>query len=162
MTNDCANLWMKQDWGNDYIPSSLTSSNNGWHKGCFYLRNDPEFALPAYTENSIAESRRNWSDDPTKVEQEKVLKDHWAVLRRLRGAGVTLAEVLGQYHARGVVPLRIRPLRLCEMMADRAPWTGTVTAPSLPSHLEVQRAWHRRSEVDLLVAAGAVAPDAPP
>jgi hypothetical protein len=95
MTNDCANLWMKQDRGNDYIPSSLTSSNNGWHKGCFYLRNDPEFALPAYTENSIAESRRNWSDGPTKVEQEKILKDHWAVLRRLQGAGVTLAEVLG-------------------------------------------------------------------
>jgi hypothetical protein len=25
------------------------------------------------------------------------------------------------------------------MMADRAPWTGTVTAPTLPSPLEVQR-----------------------
>jgi hypothetical protein len=60
------------------------------------------------------------------------------VLGRLR-AGVTLAEVIGQYHARGVVPLRKRPLRLCEMTADRAPWAGTVTAPSLPSPLEVQR-----------------------
>jgi hypothetical protein len=61
------------------------------------------------------------------------------VLRRLRGAGVTLAEVLGQYHAQGVVLLWRRPLRLCEMTADRAPWTGTVTTLSLPSPLEVQR-----------------------
>jgi hypothetical protein len=95
--------------------------------------------LPAYTRNSFTESRRNWSDSPAKTEQEKILKDHWAVLRRFQGAGITLAEVLRQYHARGVVLLRRRPLRLCEMTADRPPWTGTVTAPSLPSLLEVQR-----------------------
>jgi hypothetical protein len=33
------------------------------------------------------------------------------------------------------VPLRKRPLRLCEMTDDRAPWEGT--ASSLPSSLEV-------------------------
>jgi hypothetical protein len=37
------------------------------------------------------------------------------------------------------VLLRRRLLRLCEMTADRAPWTGTVTAPILPLPLEVQR-----------------------
>jgi hypothetical protein len=50
---------MKQGQGDDYIPVSLTSSNSSWHNGWFYLRNDPEFALPAYTENSIVESWRN-------------------------------------------------------------------------------------------------------
>jgi hypothetical protein len=60
------------------------------------------------------------------------------VLQHLRGAGVTLAEVLGQYHARGVVSLRRRPLRLCEMTADRALWMGTVTSSTRPSPLEVQ------------------------
>jgi hypothetical protein len=49
----CANLRMKQGRSDDYIPSPLTSSNSGWHKGCFYLQNDPEFALPAFTRNSI-------------------------------------------------------------------------------------------------------------
>jgi hypothetical protein len=107
-TINCANLRMKQGRGDNYISVSLTSSNSGWHKGWLYLRNDPGFALPAYTENSIAESQRNWSNGPAKMEQEKILKDHWAVLRRLRGAGVTLAEVLRQYHARGVMPLRRR------------------------------------------------------
>jgi hypothetical protein len=29
----CANLHMKQGCGDDYIPVTLTSSNNGWHKG---------------------------------------------------------------------------------------------------------------------------------
>jgi hypothetical protein len=50
-----------------------------------------------------------------------------------------LSDVLEQYHARGVVPLQRRPLRLCEMTDDRPPWTGTMTALSLPSPLEVQR-----------------------
>jgi hypothetical protein len=67
-----------------------------------------------------------------------MLKHHWVVLGHLRDAGVTLAEVIGQYQAGGVVPFRRQPLRLCEMTADRAPWEGIVTAPSLPSSLEVQ------------------------
>jgi hypothetical protein len=60
------------------------------------------------------------------------------VLRHLRGPRVTLAEVIGQYHAQGVVPLRRWPLLLCDMTANQAPWEGTVTAPLLPSTLEVQ------------------------
>jgi hypothetical protein len=78
---------------------TLTSSNSGWHKGWFYLRKDPEHALPAYTGCSIAKSQRNWADSLAKKEQEKVLKSHWAVLGCLRNAGITLAEVVGQYHA---------------------------------------------------------------
>jgi hypothetical protein len=47
VTVGCANLRMKQGQGDNYILMSLTSSNSGWHKGWFYLRNDPEFALLA-------------------------------------------------------------------------------------------------------------------
>jgi hypothetical protein len=50
---------MKQGRGDDYILSSLTSLNNSWHKGWFYLWNDPEFTLPAFTGNSIGQLRRN-------------------------------------------------------------------------------------------------------
>jgi hypothetical protein len=130
---------MKQGRGDDYMPAPLTSSNSGWHSGWFYLRNDPEHALPSYTGCSIAKSQRNWADGPAKAEQEKMLKSHWAALGRLRNAGITMAEVVGQYHARGVVLLRRRPLWLCDMTADRAPWAGTVTAPEPPTPLEVQR-----------------------
>jgi hypothetical protein len=52
-TIGCANLRMKQGRGDGYIPSSLTSSNSGWHKGWFYLRNDREFTLLEFTGNSI-------------------------------------------------------------------------------------------------------------
>jgi hypothetical protein len=48
-TIGCANLRTKQGRDDDYIPVMLTSSNSGWHKGWFYLRNDPEFALLSYT-----------------------------------------------------------------------------------------------------------------
>jgi hypothetical protein len=95
----CANLQMKQGRGDDYIPVPLTSLNSGWHRGWFYLRNDPEHALPAYTGCSIAKSQRNWADGPAKTEQERMLKSHWAVLGRLRNAGITLVELVGQYHA---------------------------------------------------------------
>jgi hypothetical protein len=49
-----------------------------------------------------------------------------------------LTTVIGQYHAWGVVPLWRRPLRLCEMTTDRAPWAGTVTAPMLLLLEEIQ------------------------
>jgi hypothetical protein len=58
-TISCANLRMKQGRGDDYLLASLTSSNSGWHKGWFYLWNDPEFMLPAFTRNSIGQSQRN-------------------------------------------------------------------------------------------------------
>jgi hypothetical protein len=91
-----------------------------------------------------------------------MLKLHWAVLGRLRNAGVTLEEVIGQHHARGVVPLRRRPLCLYDMTTDRAPLGGdrdhTVTPVvgrgSAPCGAGDQ-------EVDLLVAAVAAAPYAP-
>jgi hypothetical protein len=99
-TIGCANLRMKQGRGDGYITSSLSSSNSGWHKGWFYPRNDPKFVLPAFTRNSIGQSRSNWTYGPTQAEQEKMLKEHWVVLGCLRGAVVTLSTVISQYHTR--------------------------------------------------------------
>jgi hypothetical protein len=59
---------MKQGQGDKYVPSSLTSSNNGCHKGWFYLRNDPEFALSAFTGNTIGNLLRSWTDGHPKAE----------------------------------------------------------------------------------------------
>jgi hypothetical protein len=113
----------------------LTRSNSGWHKGWFYLRNGSE----EFTGNFIANPPRSWTDGPPKAEQERMFRDHWAVLARLRDAGVGLETVIGQYHTQGVIPLQRWPLHPCEMTANRAPWTGTVTAPELPSLNEIQR-----------------------
>jgi hypothetical protein len=100
---------MKQGRGDDNIPVSLTSSNSGWHKGWFYLWNDPGFALPAYTGNSIDESRRNWSDGPAKAEQEEILKDHCVVLRHLREPGSPCRKSSGS----------TMPEELCRSGGDR-------------------------------------------
>jgi hypothetical protein len=40
------------------------------------LRNDPEFALPAFTGNSIVHSRSNWTHGPPQAEQEKMFRGH--------------------------------------------------------------------------------------
>jgi hypothetical protein len=104
-TIGCFNLRMKQGRGRKYIHFSLTSSNSSWHNRWLYLRNDPEFALQAFTENSIGKTPTSWTNGPPKVEQEKMFKEHWAMLARLRDAGVEMAAVIGQYHAWGVVSL---------------------------------------------------------
>jgi hypothetical protein len=76
-TIGCGNFRMKQGQGNKYIPFSLTSSNSGWHKGWFYLKNDPEHALPEFTGNSIGQAPRSSTDSPSKTEQERMFKEHW-------------------------------------------------------------------------------------
>jgi hypothetical protein len=58
-TIGCANLWMKQGRGSKYIPFSRTSLNSIWHKGWFYLMNNPEHALPEFTGVSIAQAPRS-------------------------------------------------------------------------------------------------------
>jgi hypothetical protein len=64
-TIGCTNLRTKQGGGRVHVlSSSLTSSNNGWHKGWFYLKNDPEHVLPEYTGVSIVEAPRNWNYGP--------------------------------------------------------------------------------------------------
>jgi hypothetical protein len=36
--------------------------------------------LLAFTRNSIGQTRSNWTHGPPQAEQEKMLKEHWAVL----------------------------------------------------------------------------------
>ena len=60
-------------------------------------------------------------------------------LHEVKSRGVDLAEVIGAYLLRGVVPLRRRPLKLYQMTQERAPFVGTVTADPLPTTDEVRR-----------------------
>jgi hypothetical protein len=126
MTTDCANLRMKQGRGDDYIPFSLTSSNNGCHKGWFYLRNDPEFTLhragakvldrwpPKGGAGDAAQGPLGGTGLPPRGQGQPGDR-HWPVPRP---RGRTTSET-------AAAPLRDD---------DRqAPWVETVTAPVLPS-----------------------------
>jgi hypothetical protein len=86
-TIGCANLQMKQGRGDDYISASLTSSNSGWHKGWFYLRNDPRVRASGIHQKLQRPVAEELVGHPVKAEQEKILKDHWAVPRRLEEPG---------------------------------------------------------------------------
>jgi hypothetical protein len=92
---------------------------------------------------------QHWVDGPAKKEQEKVLKPHWAVLGRLRNARITLAEVVGQYHARGVVPL---------CYSSRAVEPQTFACPSSPTGATVQPRSLRRPGDQPPSARGRVSP----
>jgi hypothetical protein len=70
--------------------------NSGWHKGWFYLRNDPEFALPVFIGNSITNAPKSNTDGPPKAEQKRMFKDHWAVLACLHDTEVGMASVIDQ------------------------------------------------------------------
>ena len=120
------------------ISGTLTSSNSGWHKDWFYLKDCPEYPLPKYTGYSIAEVPANWSYGPPEADVERLLGDCFVVLAKLRNAGVDLATVIGLYHTLGVIPLQRHHLRICQMTPDRAPFVGTMCAPQPPSLDEIQ------------------------
>jgi hypothetical protein len=141
-TIGCANLHMKQGWADDYIPSSLTSSNNGWQKGWFLLRNDPESELPAFTGNSIGQleklDQRPHEDGAGKDAQGP-----------LGGAGVSPRSRGLPIHQHMAVPCPrscAAPKAVALSVQDDSrppPWTGTVTTPTLLSPLEIQ---HRMAQ----------------
>jgi hypothetical protein len=91
-----------------------------------------------------------------------MLKLHWAVLGHLWNTGITLAEVIGQYHTQGVVSLRRRPLCLCDMTADRAPVGGDCDRSEAPVAARGSAPCGAGDrEAILLVVAVAAAPNAP-
>jgi hypothetical protein len=96
---------MKQGRVDMYIPFTLMSSNSGWHKGWFYLKNDPDHVLSEFTISSISQAPGHWSDGPPTIELEKLMKEHWAVLTWLLDVEVDLAAIIRQCHTWGIVPL---------------------------------------------------------
>ena len=103
------------------------------------MRNDPEHPLPEFTGQSIGKAPDKWSYGPEKKDRERLLRGAWNALGQLRAQRVTVVEVIRGYHLRGIMPLRRRALALWQMMPDKAPFEGTVTADPLPSAEEVKR-----------------------
>jgi hypothetical protein len=91
-----------------------------------------------------------------------MLKSHWAVLGRLRNVGITLAKVVGQYHARGVVPAPEADTPALRHDRRQGPmgWDGYHAGASVAVRGLASRGASDR-ESDLLVSAVANAPDAP-
>jgi hypothetical protein len=96
-----------------YIPATLVSSNKGWQRQWFYLRNDDE-RLPSFSQRVVTATGTNWRWGATREKQEK-LQPLLDALQKLRDDGLTAAGVVAAIHRRRVLPLAERRLPLSEM-----------------------------------------------
>jgi hypothetical protein len=67
--------------GELYILAQLISSNNGWHDGWFYVRNDDD-RLPKFSGRVLMSHEDNWTYDVIEEEKPK-LQPLLDALRRL-------------------------------------------------------------------------------
>jgi hypothetical protein len=96
-----------------YIHATLVSSNKGWQRQWFYLRND-DGRLPSFSQRVVTVVGTNWRWGATREKQEK-LQPLLDALQKLRDDGLTAAGVVAVIHRRRVLPLAERRLPLSEM-----------------------------------------------
>jgi hypothetical protein len=89
------------------------SSNKGWQRRWFYLRND-DGRLPSFSQRVVTASGSNWRWGATREKQEK-LQPLLEALQELRDGGLSAAGVVAAIHRRRVLPLAERWLLLSEM-----------------------------------------------
>jgi hypothetical protein len=109
-------LQMRQSRASQYIPAILASSNKGWQRRWFYLRNDGEM-LPPFSQRVVIVAADAWRYG-TPHERQKNLEPLLKALEALRKGGLTAAGVIAAIHRRRVLPLAERRLPLWEMTPE--------------------------------------------
>jgi hypothetical protein len=106
-------LQLRQACVQQYIPAILVSSNKGWQRRWFYLRND-DGRLPSFSQRVVTAAGSNWRYGAPRKRQ-KNLQPLLEALQELRDGGLTTAGVVAAIHRRRVLPLTERRLLLSEM-----------------------------------------------
>jgi hypothetical protein len=119
-------LLLRQSRASQYIPAILASSNKGWQRRWFYLRNDGEL-LPPFSQRVVTAATDAWRHG-TPHERQKNLEPLLQALKELREGGLTAAGVIAAIHRRRVLPLAERRLPLWEMTPE-ADWEGSRMSP---------------------------------
>jgi hypothetical protein len=109
-------LLLRQSRASLYIPAILASSNKGWQRRWFYLRNDGEL-LPPFSQRVVTIAADAWRHG-TPHERQKNLEPLLKALEALRKGGLTAAGVIAAIHRRRVLPLAERRLPLWEMTPE--------------------------------------------
>jgi hypothetical protein len=124
-------LQLRRARAQQYIPAILVSSNKGWQRRWFYLRND-DGRLPSFSQRVVTAVGSNWRYGATREKQEK-LQPLLEALQELRDGGLTAAGVVAAIHRRRVLPLAEQRLPLLEMMPGST-WRvrRCPRSPSLP------------------------------
>jgi hypothetical protein len=124
-------LLLRQSRALQYIPAVLSSSNKGWQRWWFYLRNDGE-SLPPFSQRVVTAAPDAWRHG-TPHERQKKLEPLLQALKVLREEGLTVAGVVAAIHRRRVLPLAERRLPLWEMTQE-ANWEGSRMSPDPLPH----------------------------
>jgi hypothetical protein len=106
-------LQLRQARALQYIPAVLASSNKGWQRRWFYLRND-DGRLPSFSQRVVTIAADNWHNGAPR-ERQKNLQPLLKALEELREGGLTAAGVVAAIHRRRVLPLTEWRLLLWEM-----------------------------------------------
>jgi hypothetical protein len=109
-------LQLRQSRASQYIPAILASSNKGWQRRWFYLRNDDEMLLP-FSQRVVTVAADAWRYG-TPHDRQKNLEPLLKALEALRKGGLTAAGVIAAIHRRRVLPLAERWLLLWEMTPE--------------------------------------------
>jgi hypothetical protein len=104
---------LRQARAQQYIPAILASSNKGWQRRWFYLRND-DGRLPSFSQRVVTAVGDNWRYGAP-CEKQKNLQPLLKALEELREGGLTAAGVVAAIHRWRVLPLTERRLPLWEM-----------------------------------------------
>jgi hypothetical protein len=104
----------------------LLSSNKGWHKQWFYLKDNTIAPLPVFSRHLIEEALEQWEWGVLDKDKKKI-DDHRVAIMFLKERGLKGSGVIGAYHMRRVAPLMACTLPLYRMAPD-APLEGTVLA----------------------------------
>jgi hypothetical protein len=109
-------LQLRQARASQYIPAVLVSSNKGWQRRWFYLRND-DGRLPSFSQRVVTVAADAWRYG-TPHDRQKNLEPLLKAQEVLQKGGLTAAGVIAAIHHRRVLPLAERQLPLWEMTPE--------------------------------------------
>jgi hypothetical protein len=109
-------LQLRQSRVPQYIPAILVSSNKGWQRRWFYLRND-DGRLPSFSQRVVTAAADNWRYG-TPHDRQKNLQPLLKALGELWKGGLTAAGMVAAIHCQRVLPLTERRLPLWEMTPE--------------------------------------------
>jgi hypothetical protein len=123
-------LQLRQARASQYIPAILASSNKGWQRRWFYLRND-DGRLPSFSQRVVTVAADAWRYG-TPHDRQKNLQPLLKALEVLRKGGLTAAGVIAAIPRRRVLPLAEQRLPLWEMMPEAVLEGSRMSSDPLP------------------------------
>jgi len=100
-----------------YIPCSMTTNNAGWNRGWFYLRNVGG-RLPAFTNRVLRERPEKWGWGLSPQNKQTKLEPLLEALQRLVKKGLTVADVIANFHRQRVIPLMERGVLIFDLTLE--------------------------------------------